>query len=408
MNENNKTKFDSIFLTLGIVLILIGLLSNKWTLNLDSAEVDFLFIALLWIFQIALIVFGSLLIFYRKKIKSYKTLTQNIFLLLFSFMISFFAAELILRMLGRTPWKINENTITVEPGGKLFNKHPKLGYVQRPGKYLITLANGYTFTVTHDAEGCRITHPINSNDTTNQKEGIWIFGDSMNYGWSLNDDEVYPWFLQEKLPNNEIVNFGVNGYGTLQSLIQFEEALKSGRKPKIAVINYGSFHDRRNTLLRERKKLIAGPWNSIGLITQPYARFNNEGQLEYNFTSTEYIELPFIRSSALINFTERIFNYFEEQINRSHEVSKEIVKDFYKLASENNVEFVVAGIWWDPLTKEMIEFCRQNNIPVVDISIDLDQPGKRNYPHDDHPVKEVHMEYCNMLLDYFYQTELIK
>jgi hypothetical protein len=56
----------------------------------------------------------------------------------------------------------------------------------------------------------------------------------------------------------------------------------------------------------------------------------------------------------------------------------------------------------------MIEFCRQNNIPVVDISIDLDQPGKRNYPHDDHPVKEVHMEYCNMLLDYFYQTELIK
>ncbi len=342
-----------------------------------------------------------------KKKSSYKTLLLNVLLLCISVFISLFAAELILRLVGRTPWQINENTITVEPGGKLFKKHPKLGYVQIPGKYKIILADGYSFIATHDATGCRITRPLSSADSKNEKEEIWIFGDSMNYGWSLNDDEVYPWFLQEKLPNYNIVNFGVNGYGTLQSLIQFKEALSIGRKPKIAVINYGSFHDRRNTLLRERKKLIAGPWNSIGLMTQPYARFNNEDKLEYKFTSTEYIEIPFIKFSALVNFTERVFNTLEEKINRSHDVTKAIIQDFYALAEKNDVKLIVAGIWWDPLTKSMIDYCNDENISAVDISIDLDQPGKRNYPHDDHPVSEVHMEYCNMLLDYFNKANLI-
>src|SRR3989442_4574849 len=30
----------------------------------------------------------------------------------------------------------------------------------------------------------------------------------------------YPWLLQEKFPNYDVVNFGVMGYGTVQSLIQ--------------------------------------------------------------------------------------------------------------------------------------------------------------------------------------------
>ncbi len=407
MSSSKNKNYQNVLLYIGCLLILIGIIFNKWTLNFNSNEVDFIFVAFLWVAQFAVIFFGLLLIIYRKKKSSYKTLLLNVLLLCISVFISLFAAELILRLVGRTPWQINENTITVEPGGKLFKKHPKLGYVQIPGKYKIILADGYSFIATHDATGCRITRPLSSADSKNEKEEIWIFGDSMNYGWSLNDDEVYPWFLQEKLPNYNIVNFGVNGYGTLQSLIQFKEALSIGRKPKIAVINYGSFHDRRNTLLRERKKLIAGPWNSIGLMTQPYARFNNEDKLEYKFTSTEYIEIPFIKFSALVNFTERVFNTLEEKINRSHDVTKAIIQDFYALAEKNNVKLIVAGIWWDPLTKSMIDYCNDENISAVDISIDLDQPGKRNYPHDDHPVSEVHMEYCNMLLDYFNKANLI-
>jgi hypothetical protein len=406
--KKTNTNYQNILLFVGCFFLLVGVICNKWVLNFHRNEVDLIFVVFLWTAQIAAIIIGSLLIIYRKSISSFKNLLFNVLLLVASIFVSFFAAEIILRIVGRTPWQINQNTITVEPGGKLFSKHPKLGYVQRPGKYKITLADGYSFIATHDATGFRITQPLSSYNSEEEKKEIWIFGDSMNYGWSLNDDEVYPWFLQEKLPKYKVVNFGVNGYGTLQSLIQFKEALQSGNKPAIAVINYGSFHDRRNTLLRERKKLIAGPWNSIGLMTQPYARFKDDNKLKYQFTSTEYIEIPLIKVSALVNFIERVVNNFEEKINRSHDVTKEIIKDFSELAKENDVKLVLAGIWWDPLTKSMIDYCSDENILAVDISIDLDQPGKRNYPHDDHPVSEVHMDYCNMLLDYFNTNKLVE
>jgi hypothetical protein len=396
-------------LLLGIILILLSLIFNHYLLQIifyPGANIEILTKFLIWSLQVVLLFAGFAIIKFRHSFRFSKSFFINICLMLATILISLTAAEVVLRIMGRKPWKVNPNNIIVEPGGKLFLKHHTLGYTQRPGEFKITLATGYTFTATHDAKGHRITHPI-SNSNTKKKTKIWIFGDSMNYGWSLNDDEVYPWFLQDRLKEYEITNFGVNGYGTLHSYIQFKEELEKGKKPKIAIINYGSFHDRRNTLLRERKKLIAGPWNNIGLTAQPYARFDSEGKLEYNFSETKYSEFPLMRSPALAHLLERMFNQLEEKIYKSHDVTKAIIKDFAKLAKENNVIFVVAGIWWDPLTKEMLEFCKSEEILAVDISINLDLPGKRNYPHDDHPVSEVHREYSNMLELYLRENGLI-
>jgi len=37
--------------------------------------------------------------------------------------------------------------------------------------------------------------------------------------------KTFPWLLQERFPQYEVVNFGLNGYSTVQSLIQLREAL---------------------------------------------------------------------------------------------------------------------------------------------------------------------------------------
>ncbi len=66
--------------------------------------------------------------------------------------------------------------------------------------------------------------------------------------------KLIPGWFKKKLPQYEIVNFGVSGYGTIHSLIQFQEALKTRTTPKIAIIAYAWFHDARNTFLRKRKK----------------------------------------------------------------------------------------------------------------------------------------------------------
>ena len=138
---------------------------------------------------------------------------------------------------------------------KFFSKHPTLGYSHIAGKFTVTLGDGYSFKVTHLPNTLRITHPLNTYGQEDlQKEEIWIFGCSFTHGWSLNDQETYPWFIQQRFPEYEVINFGVSGYGTIHSLIQLNEALEKGRRPKIAVLTYGSLHDERNVFLRNPPK----------------------------------------------------------------------------------------------------------------------------------------------------------
>ena len=171
-------------------------------------------------------------------------------------------AEVILRSKGVKPWRKRDTPIQVDPGGKFFRRHPTLGYSHIPGRFTVTLPSGYSFNVAHLPNTLRITHPIDSNEEPKRKEEIWIFGCSFTHGWSINDEETYPWLLQERFPEYDVINFGVSGYGTIHSLLQFRDALKT-KIPKVAVLAYAGFHDHRNTFSRNRRKVIA-PWHFLG------------------------------------------------------------------------------------------------------------------------------------------------
>lgn len=67
----------------------------------------------------------------------------------------------------------------------------------------------------------RLTHPLTAYPAGVAKPEIGIFGDSITYGWSVNDEETYRRLLQTGFADYEIVNFGADSYGTLRSLIHF-------------------------------------------------------------------------------------------------------------------------------------------------------------------------------------------
>lgn len=160
--------------------------------------------------------------------------------------------ELGARLAGYRPWAPVRADIVVEPGQTFFKPHPSLGYSHYPGQFKLTLGGSYVFTATRGENLYRITHPVMQTPSDNgNKEEIWIFGDSVTYGWSVNDDESYPWLLQKEFPKYEVMNFGVSGYGTLHSLIQLKEELQKKRAPRIVVLAYASWHDPR-ILLSER------------------------------------------------------------------------------------------------------------------------------------------------------------
>jgi len=66
---------------------------------------------------------------------------------------------------------------------------------------------------------------------------ILILGDSFTFGEGVSDDETYSHYLQESLPNTEVINLGVHGYGHDQMLILLkEEGVKY--EPDIVILGF--------------------------------------------------------------------------------------------------------------------------------------------------------------------------
>lgn len=338
-------------------------------------------------------------------------LRRNLFRLIaltLPFLLFFLAGEIVLRVRGLTPFSPIPENIRVEPGGRFYATHPKLGYTLIPGHFRVTLPDGYSFEASQDEQAHRLTHPPDESGASDRK-GIWIFGCSFTHGWGLNDAETYPWLLQEKLPRYEVVNFGTEGYGTIQGLIQFQEALRE-KRPEVAIIAYASFHDERNTFSRQIRKL-AVVYNRLGPTVQPYVRLDHQGALNYYFTSTDEItftEFPFMRYSSLMHYIEIRYNQLDAMLNRSHEASKALVREFAKLCSQHNVKLVVAGIISDPQTSDMLEYCKGLGISTLDMSVDLTKHENTNWPHDLHPSRHATEVYANRLASFLSDNVLSK
>ena len=320
---------------------------------------------------------------------------QKLVLLILTIFFSLVCAELVLRAEGYEPLgPVQQQYQSIEPGGRFLELDSPVGYSLIPGAYKITFIDGYTFQVTHSSDRLRITHPL--NDSVTEKDAVWILGDSFTYGWELNDAETYPWLLQNALPEFEIVNFGVPGNGTVQSYLQIQDALQRRTKPKIIVLAYASFHDERNTLARTWRKYFPVPVNSQGDVYLPVARLDQQGNARYGVSELEYREFPLVRSLALANLIDNIYNIQVDRYQQpSHAVTKAVIKDLYNAATQNQARFVLAGIYSDPLTQEMLQFANAQGIETVDISVPVDPP---TFFPDAHPRANANLQFAQKLL----------
>lgn len=310
-----------------------------------------------------------------------KTVIYAVFLSLLTgvFLLS---AEFVVRSKGVRPWvpRAKGNTV-IEPGGKLVDAHPVLGYTHIPGRFTVTLADGYSFVMTHLQNSLRVTRPLDNYSGASEKPEICIFGCSFTHGWSLNDEETYPWLLQQRLQDYQIVNFGVSGYGTIHSLLQYRDALGL-KRPKLAVLAYAGFHDERNTLARTWRK-VAAPNSKLESLKLPYALLADDGGLQYHLgTDVVYTEFPMMKQLALSHYVEGHWNAVEGKLLQSHHVSEALILEMARLSQEQQVKFLVAAISPD---QQMLKFVDQHGIPTVDISVDRKVREHQNLPHDPHP-----------------------
>jgi hypothetical protein len=303
-------------------------------------------------------------------------------LLLASALVSFLGAEEGLRAAGHHPYAPRRPAIRVEPGGILNAPDPVLGYTYLPGRFEVTFDNGDSWTTTHRSDTLRTTRPPSLERRFPGRPGLWIFGCSFVHGWGLNDDETLPWRVQERFPDRDVLNFGVGGYGTVQSLLQFRRAAERGGAPAVVVLAYAGFHDERNTLSRRWRKGTC-EYEHLGTTATPYARLEGDG-LTFAFDRPDYTGFGLVKSSALAELVDEDWAPLEVRLRRSHEVSERLVLTFAREAAARGSLFVVAGISREPATEQMISFASDHGIPATDVSVDLTRWNHR-IRWDGHP-----------------------
>lgn len=282
----------------------------------------------------------------------------------------------------------SRKTIRTHPLTKLDEK---LGYVNNPGKFQTTQIYKFigmfferkrSFTTTVNKFGRRITKP---EDKVLNKPEIWFFGGSFTFGDGLNDNETFPWIIQENIGSKyDVRNFGVNGYGTLHGLIQFREELKKSlRKPFMVVFVYSPFQLPRN---------VANP----SLLAEYSATFPRA------IVEDEQLVIQYI-SPVPENINKPDYSVEDMQ-----KITKKILLEIKDLCNKNNVKPVLAIQTFlknDPI----VNYSGKMGFYVADIAVNLEKKY-RLLPFDPHPNANANKLYAQKFLDFlrkknFYNQE---
>jgi lysophospholipase L1-like esterase len=109
----------------------------------------------------------------------------------------------------------------------------RLGWVNRPG---YRSDERVPFRVTINNDGLRGEREY-AREPAEGTLRIAIVGDSTTFGEEVDDDQTLPAQLEAQLPDSEVLNFGVHGYGAGQMLLMLEERVLDWQ-PDIVVVVY--------------------------------------------------------------------------------------------------------------------------------------------------------------------------
>jgi len=177
-----------------------------------------------------------------------KRIIKNIGLLLVSVIVCLIILEVIMRLFNPiTPFdkydKYHPDFQAQFEPDPVFGWSPKKNYhwfsYDEPGKLV---------EYTHNSQGIRgdKEYSLDKRD----KKRIIVLGDSFVYGFSLNDNETYPYQLGEELGNEfEVINLAASGYGTDQALLKL---IHVGLDFSLDIVIYGLYPNdiNDNTMLK--------------------------------------------------------------------------------------------------------------------------------------------------------------
>lgn len=289
-----------------------------------------------------------------------KNLIINISLVIISVIIAFTVIEIALRIKGYMP--TTDSTLKNEP--KMFEQDSILGWRNKEGVYNYPGYGGSdkNIEVTILKGGFRKTSSLQNNDRSTKPKILYI-GGSFTYGFAISDHENFAWKTQEKLLEYEILNAGVNAYGSYQSLLNLEIILPELNNPKVIIYGMIQHHANRNTAPTSWAGSLTSTSRVPGGIRIPYATYSNEKVIRHE--PKGYKTLPLSNKLSTFKLLERKLLNYKAKVT-DQEKQKILLKNLEEmnaLSKRYGAKFIVLdlGISDDEMRKMINEL----NIPLI-------------------------------------------
>jgi len=304
--------------------------------------------------------------------------------------------EGVLHLMRDAPYQPPEQAdISVASGEQFFQKDSILGYKHRPGNFELQLQNGtYCFQATHDQYSLRNTSDQRGAEI--KRNEIWLFGCSFTYGWSLSDEETFAWKLQSMIPEYRVVNWGVNGYGTIHFYLQLNQALTESNKPSMIVVNHADFHHERDINTYNYHRSIS-MWNEFAQIKRPYVYDHSEDALDIRYVGNNYQPWEVATKYILGKYGQFIYERIWDGLHHKESLRTTacILDHIQKLCTQHGITLVVANVG---VKKKFIQsYVQERKLPYVDLAVDYRQKKWTNLPYDKHPNARAHDWYAGRL-----------
>ena len=320
-----------------------------------------------------------------------KTIFTNCLLVFTSIIITIILLEVLLRLFGFTPWQFYQSDLN-EP---TINKYDsKVGWKPKKGIYIFPPksdnANNTTFTILKD--GSRF-----SGESIDISKGDVVFvGGSITQGVAVDDKETFSFYLQNKLTDYKVKNYGVGGYGTYQSYLLLKDLLKNENNIKHIIYFFIEPHEIRNV----------GDASWLNILTRfskrkhvhlPYAQLDKHDNL-VEYLPVKYIELPFRKYSALITRVEKkimrikLYSKYKDETK----IAQKIILKMKEISKKNGSKFLFINLYSDKnKLKSYFEFSKKNKVTFVDCEHPLIE-GFR-VQNDGHPNAKSHKLYSDCI-----------
>lgn len=326
---------------------------------------------------------------------------KKVSLILFSLIISFFLAEILLRVAGFQPWEYQSSNKPI-----IYKEDQILGWKSVEGLYEFNKDDkSRSFFMNIENFGNR----FNGKKINTREPSILFIGGSFTQGHGVDDNKTFAYRIQKKFNNYSVVNYGHGGYGGLQSLLLLKEEIIKFEDPRLIVYGFIDHHEYRNVA---RSAWLATLTKHLNQNTKkpkvPYATLNDNEDLIIN-APISYITIPLRENLASVVLLEKFLN---KQISKKRKriqkkVTKKIIKNMDKLSSAYNSKFLVVILNWSNQysNEEYKKYLVKNKINFVDCKIKLD--NETLLKNDYHPNSKGHELYGNCILNYINKEKLL-